>query len=162
MANHPRKAFPFVSEGKTGQCCSVYLHIISVIFTYFRLRDLVSLPLGGWYQQMGSFPFPFAGDSPTSCQFSFPCVECGICVCVCRPTLCQGKETSGTGLECAVGPLKMLINSEQTMASKINGGLASSPFPLLKGKERVRLYFHASSLTFDTMHRPQGIFFSYA
>lgn len=51
---------------------------------------------------------------------SLVCVECGICVC--RPTLCRGKETSGGELECAVGPLKMLINSEQILAFKINSG----------------------------------------
>lgn len=54
MTNHLRRAFPFAPEGEIGQYCSVYPHIITVIFTYFKLRDLVSLPLGGWYQQMGS------------------------------------------------------------------------------------------------------------
>lgn len=107
-----------------------------MIFTYFKLRDLVFLPLGGWYRHMGSaFLFPLLVTCCILPVFIPLFVSNVASVCVCRPTLCQGKETSGRGLECAVGPLKMLIKSEQIVASKINGGWASSAFLLLKGRD---------------------------
>lgn len=94
-----------------------------MIFTYFKLRDLVSLPMGVWYQQMGSvFLFLLLVTCLHLASFLSLVLLNVASVCVCRPTLCQGKETSGRELEYAVGPLKMLINSEKIMASKINGG----------------------------------------
>lgn len=80
MKNRPRKAFPFVPEGKMGQYCSVYPHIITVIFTYFKLRDLVSLPLGGWYQQMGNTFSLLVTCLHLASFHSLVCVECGVCV----------------------------------------------------------------------------------